>query len=95
MMHATVASMLRFFLSAGAFNLLDAFVSSIERVWHGKEGCKQRKKKLRRKARKVSCSLRLLLCIIALMQTCALSCGAPNDGCTRFTSTQVVVQALY
>ena len=93
MMHATVASTLRFFLSKGAFNTLDGFVSFIERLCHGKEGCKQRKKKLRRKARKVSFTLHLLLCYLSLVHTCDLSCGAVNTASTRLTSTHVVVKA--
>ena len=93
MMHATVASMLRFCLSAGAFNALDGFMAAIERLCHGKEGSKQRKKKLRRKARKLSCTLHLLSCFVSPMYTCDLTCGAVNTGSTRLTSTHVVAKA--
>ena len=73
MMHASIASTLRFCLPEGAFKALDGFMAAIERVWHGKEGCKQRKKKLRRKAaRKVSRTLRLLSCFVSWTQTGSL-----------------------
>ena len=93
MMHATIASMLRFSLSKGAFNALDGCVSCMERLCHGKEGCRQRKRKLRRKARKVSFMLHLLSCYLSLVHTCDLSCGAVNTASTGLTSTHVVVKA--
>ena len=47
--HITIASLLTCGASEGVFAGMDGFVFVLERLYYGKQGFKQRKKKLRRK----------------------------------------------
>ena len=77
--HNTMASLLRCGASEGVFAGMDGFVFVVERLYYGKQGFKQRKKKLRRKqAAQVLCRQTFLqLCILWLV-------GCPSVHCRPY-----------
>lgn len=84
-----IAGMLQGCVSKAGFNALDGFVSSTERLWHGNEGRKRRKKHFHQQAKKASCTLQLLLHFVPIEEnkmSCCLGCGAVNSDGTPLIS---------